>query len=175
LLGFVLFTFAYGLEHLLEAILIVDYRFFFPFASDLTPYRFGMWLLYFPFLLIGFLQMGFFLHGQLRRPWKSTWYRTYLSWSIKNILVMVVPILLFLMVQYVPIFISGVIPFVGPGGMLASYTMNLFHIIGVLLIVLPIQTWFFQYTGRPYLGAVLNAAIVAWMFTSSQVIAPIPV
>jgi hypothetical protein len=32
-----------------------------------------------------------------------------------------------------------------------------------------------QLTGRIYLGAVLNAALVAWMFTSSQVIAPIPV
>jgi hypothetical protein len=30
-------------------------------------------------------------------------------------------------------------------------------------------------TGRIYLGALVNAALVAWMFTSSQVIAPIPV
>ena len=35
-------------------VFIVDYRFLFPFASDLTPYRAGMWLLYFPFLLAGF-------------------------------------------------------------------------------------------------------------------------
>jgi hypothetical protein len=134
-----------------------------------------MWLLYFPFLLVGFLQMGFFLHGQIRGPRRRTWSRTFLGWSARNILVMVVPLILFLLVQYLPIFIAGVIPFVGPGGMLASFTMNLFHIIGVLILILPIQTWFFQLTGRPYLGAVLNAAIVAWMFTSSQVIAPIPV
>ncbi len=175
LLGLILFGFTYGLEHLLEALFIVDYRFLFPFASDLTPFRFGMCLLYFPFLLVGFLQMGFFLHGQLHRPQKSTWFRTYFSWSLKNILVMIVPILLFLAVQYIPLLTAGVVPFVGPGGMLVSFTMNLFHIIGVLLIVLPIQTWFFQLTGRPYLGAILNAALVAWMFTSSQVIAAIPV
>ncbi|MBW1682134.1 MAG: acetylxylan esterase, partial [Deltaproteobacteria bacterium] len=36
---FILFGFAYGLEHLLEWIFIVDFRFIFPFASDLTPYR----------------------------------------------------------------------------------------------------------------------------------------
>jgi hypothetical protein len=30
-------------------------------------------------------------------------------------------------------------------------------------------------TGEIYLGALVNAALVAWMFTSSQVIAPIPV
>ena len=59
--------------------------------------------------------------------------------------------------------------------MLASFTMNLFHIIGVLTMITPISTWFFQLTGRPYLGAIFNAALVTWMFVSSQVIAPIPV
>ena len=85
------------------------------------------------------------------------------------------PIILFLLIQYVPLLTVGVIPFVGPGGMLASFTMNLFHIIGVLILVIPLSTWFYQLTGKIYLGAVLNAALVAWMFTSSQVIAPIPV
>jgi hypothetical protein len=42
-------------------------------------------------------------------------------------------------------------------------------------LVVPIWTWFYQLTGKIYLGAVLNAALVAWMFTSSQVIAPLPV
>jgi hypothetical protein len=53
--------------------------------------------------------------------------------------------------------------------------MNLFHIIIVLLVTTPLSTWFYQLTGRPYLGALVNAAIVTWMFTSSQVIAPIPI
>jgi hypothetical protein len=119
--------------------------------------------------------MGFFLHGQIRLPAKNTWWKTYLSVALTNTLVMIVPLILFLSVQYIPIFTLGVIPFVGPGGMLASFTMNLFHIIGVLIMVVPLQTWFFQWTGRPYLGAILNAALVAWMFASSQVIAPIPV
>ena len=85
------------------------------------------------------------------------------------------PLLLFLPIQYVPLFTTGAIPLVGPGGMLASFTMNLFHIIGVLVMVTPISTWFYQLTGKPYLGALVNAALAAWMFTSSQVIAPIPV
>jgi len=175
LLGIVLFIYTYLLEHILEAIFIVDYRFIFPFASDLTPYRFVMWLTYFPFLLLGFIQMGFFLHGQLRLPRKTHYLSTFLSWSQVNTIVMITPLVIFLLCQYLPIFYGGVVPFVGPGGMLASFTMNLFHIIGVLILIVPIQTWFFQLTGRPYLGAILNAAIVAWMFTSSQVIAPIPV
>ena len=53
LLAAILGFFAYGCEHLIEAIFIVDYRFIFPFASDLTTYRAAMCLRYFPFVFIG--------------------------------------------------------------------------------------------------------------------------
>jgi pimeloyl-ACP methyl ester carboxylesterase len=175
LLAAILFAFAYLSEHLLERLFIVDFRFIFPFASDLTPYRALMMLLYFPVLLIGFVLNGVFLHGQLRRPRKESRLKTFISWSLSNVFALVAPLVLFLAVQYVPLFTVGVIPFVGPGGMLASFTMNLFHVIGVLVITIPISTWFYLFTGKIYLGALVNAALVAWMFTSSQVIAPIPV
>ncbi|MBN1661594.1 MAG: alpha/beta hydrolase [Anaerolineae bacterium] len=175
LLAALLFAFVYLVEHLLEAVFLVDYRFIFPFANDLTAYRFLMFLLYFPFLLLGFLLMAFFVHGQLRRRLKDTWLQTWASWSATNVLAMTVPLILFLAIQYVPLLTVGAIPFTGPGGVLANFTMGLFHIIGVLILVLPLSTWFYQLTGKIYLGAFLNAALVTWMFVSSQVIAPIPV
>jgi hypothetical protein len=88
---------------------------------------------------------------------------------------MVTPVILFLMIQYVPLLATGYIPLVGPGGMFVSFVLNLFHIIGVLIVVVPLSTWFYQLTGKIYLGALLNALIVTWMFVSSQVVAPIPV
>ena len=88
---------------------------------------------------------------------------------------MVLPLALFMLIQYLPLLTVGYIPLVGPGGMLTSFTMNLFHLIGVLVMVIPISTWFYQLTGKIYLGAMLNAALVTWFFVSSQVIAPIPV
>jgi hypothetical protein len=106
---------------------------------------------------------------------KPTWLKTFIAWSGSNILVLVIPLVVVLLVQYLPLFINGAIPFVGPGGMLVVFTHNLFHIIAVLILVTPISTWFYQLTGRIYLGAMLNAALVAWMFVSSQVVAPIPV
>jgi pimeloyl-ACP methyl ester carboxylesterase len=175
LLAALLFAFAYLSEHILEQIFIVDFRFIFPFASDLTIYRAEMFLRYFPFLLVGFLLLGVFLHALMRRPQKKGWLGTFLSWSLMNMVVMIVPLVLFLLIQYVPLLTVGVIPFVGPGGMLASFTMNIFHLIVVLALVIPISTWFYQLTGKIYLGAFLNAALVTWMFVSSQVIAPIPV
>jgi len=175
LLAAILFGFAYLCEHLLESIFIVDFRFIFPFASDLTHYRALLCFVYFPFLLIGFLQLGILLHGQMRRPRKDTWFKTFVAWSFANTLVLIVPLLLFLMIQYVPLFTLGAIPFVGPGGMFVSFVLNLFHIILVLVMIIPLSTWFYQLTGKIYLGALVNAALVTWMFVSSQVIAPIPV
>ena len=175
LLAAILFLFAYLIEHTLESIFIVDFRFIFPFASDLTAYRAKLWFTYFPFLLMGFVLLGIFLHGQMRRARKPTWWKTFISWSAYNILVLILPLILFLLLQYVPLFTIGSIPFIGPGGMFIAYTHNLFHIIGVLIMVIPISTWFYQLTGKIYLGAILSAALVTWMFVSSQVIAPIPV
>ena len=175
LLALILFGFAYVSEHLLEQVFIVDFRFLFPFASDLTVERAWMCLRYFPFLLVGFVFMGVFLHGQLRRPAKGSRLATWISWSSWNLAAMITPVVLFLMIQYVPLFTTGFIPLVGPGGMFVSFVLNLFHIIGVLIIVVPLSTWFYQLTGTIYLGALLNALIVTWMFVSSQVVAPIPV
>jgi hypothetical protein len=174
-LALILFGFAYFGEYLLEQIFIVDFRFLFPFASDLTPERAWLCLRYFPFILVGFVFMGVFLHGQIRRPVKKSRLGTWMSWSFWNLVAMIAPIILFLMIQYVPLFTTGFIPLVGPGGMFVSFILNLYHIIGVLIVVVPLSTWFYQLTGKIYLGALLNALIVTWMFVSSQVVAPIPV
>lgn len=175
LLASLLFIFAYGVEHILESIFIVDYRFIFPFASDLTPYRVGMFFTYLPFVAAGFILMGSFLHGRLARQTKGNWLKTFLAWSAGNIIAIVLPLVILLMVQYVPIFTMGIIPFFGPGGVMATFMINLIHIAGKLLIVIPIMTWFYMLTGKIYAGSLLSALLVTWMFASSQVIAPIPV
>ncbi|MEJ2285078.1 MAG: hypothetical protein P8X85_15950, partial [Desulfobacterales bacterium] len=123
LLAVILFLFTYLAEHTLESIFIVDFRFIFPFASDLTAYRTLLWFTYFPFLLVGFLLMGIFLHGQLRRAQKSDWLRTFVSWSIANILVLVIPLVVIVLVQYGPLFITNAIPFTGPGLWLYQYAI----------------------------------------------------
>jgi len=170
-----LFLYIIGLEYILEHLFNADFRFIFAFASDLTAHRFLLFLLYYPFLLIGFLQLGFFLHGQVRLAPKPTFSGTFLLWSITNLFTLVAPLIALLGVQYIPLLTSGTIPIVGPGGVFVLFWINLIHIVGVLILVVPISTGLFVFSGRPYLSAFLNAAIVSWMFTSSQVIAPIPV
>jgi pimeloyl-ACP methyl ester carboxylesterase len=174
LFGAILFTFMYISEYILEWAWNIDFRFIWPFASDLTPYRWFMFLLYFPFLLVCFLQTGVFLHGQLRRPKKEGWLKTFFSWSFWNILALAGPLILLILVQYVPLFTTGFIPLEGPGGLFVVFMLNLFHTLALLVITSILSTWFFQITGRIYTGALVNAALVAWIFASSQVIAPIP-
>jgi dienelactone hydrolase len=175
LLALVLFLCVYALEHVLEAVFTVDFRFIFAFANDLTPYRVLMVLLYAPFLLVGFLFLGFFLYGQVRPPLRATLLGTFRRWSVVCTSVVVVPLLILMGVQYVPLLLADTVLLTGPGDMLVLMLINVAHIIGVLLMVIPVGTWCFLLTGRPYLGALLSALLVAWMFASSQVIAPMPV
>jgi hypothetical protein len=153
----------------------VNFRFVWPFFNDLTPYRWLMFFLYLPFIFVCFLQTGIFLHGQLRMPPGKTPMGTFYSRSMSNVIAMCLPIILFLLVQYVPLFLTGFIPFVGPNGLFVVFVINLFHVLMLLAITSVISTWFYEWTGRIYLGATLNALLVAWSFAASQVIAPIPV
>jgi hypothetical protein len=175
LLGTLLFGFAYGLECATERLFFTDLRFVLPFASDLTAERALLMPRYFPFILLGFVQVGLFLHVQLCRPPKSTWLKTFFNHALVDTAVLAVPLLLLLSIQYVPLFVTGFIPFTGPGGSATSFLINLIQVVCILLLVVPLSTWFHQLTGRPYLGAAVNAFIVTWMFASSQVVAPVPV
>ena len=175
LLGVILFGFMYLSEYIVEQILIVDFRFIWPFASDLTLYRAWMFLLYFPILLVCFILSGIFLHQLLRLPEKDTWQKTFLHWSFWNLFALVGPLVLFLLVQYIPLFATGWLPFEGPGGLFVVFIINLFHTLALLAITSIISTFFFLLTGKVYLGAFVSAAMVTWIFASSQVIAPIPV
>jgi len=175
LLAGILFAFVYFLQAGLESLLLIDFRYIFPYASDLTPYRFLMMLLYFPLFLIGFLQMNILLQAQIRpKPGKS-WLHTVLKKSAVGIFVMVTPLLLHMALQYIPLFINGTVLFVGPGGALVGFLINLEHMIVIQILMIPIASVLYEATGKIVPGAVLNALIVTWMFTSSSVIAPLPI
>ncbi len=173
--GLILFLSIYLMEFLSEKIFLVNYRFLFPFMSDLTAYRAGMFLLYWPFIFFCFIVSGVFLHGQIRRPVKDSFTGTFVSWSAYNAGALMVPLVLFLMVQYIPLFTTGHIPFEGPGGLFVVFIINLIQIVILLGVTAVISTWFYLLTGKVYLGAFLNSLLIAWIFASSQVIAPIPV
>ena len=175
-LALVLGGFAYLCEHTLERIFIVDWRFIFPFASDLTPYRFRLVAGVFPMAADRFCAAGnisAWPHAARLAP--ALVYELRSPRRPLTLLVLIVPLVVFLMVQYVPLLSGGSVPLVGPGGMFIAFTHNLIHVVLVLMLVVPLSTWFYQLSRKVYLGAIISAALVAWMFASSQVVAPIPV
>jgi hypothetical protein len=174
-LAALLFGFAYALEAALEAALVVDYRFVFAFANDLTPHRAALSLRYLPFIVVGFVGMALFLHRRVGVAIRGGWHGTLAATSLRNLLVVCAPLVVLLAVQYVPLLATGAIPLVGPGGMFVLFVFNLFHIVGVLVAVVPVSTGLHLATGKPIVGALTAALIVAWIFASTQVIAPIPI
>ena len=171
----VLFVIIYGIQAGLESLFLIDYRYKFPYANDFTPYRLLMFLLYLPFFLVGFIQVNIMVQAQLRQNKSKTWLGTALKKTLVGILFMVTPLLINMAVQYIPLYINGLVPFVGPGGSLVGFVINLEHMIVIQILMLPIASVLYEATGSIYTGAVINALIVTWMFTSSSVIAPLPI
>jgi len=175
LLGILLFVFVYVLQAGLEKLLLIDWRYKFPYASDLTPYRWLMLLLYFPLFLLGFIQVNIMLQGQLRKVSGKTWFGNVVQQSIRGIAIMVIPLLFTMAVQYIPLYLTGFVPFVGPGSALVGFVINIEHMCVLLALMVPVGSVLYEATGSIYPGAIINALIVTWMFTSSSVIAPLPV
>ena len=175
LLASVLFAFVYALQSIPESFLLIDFRYKFPYGSDLTPYRWLMTLLYFPLFLVGFLQVNILLQAQLRPAPGKTWLHNVVRKSLIGFLVMLPPLLLIMAIQYIPLFTTGFVPFVGPGGALVGFVINIEHMLVLLAMMIPLGSFLYEATGSIYPGSILNALIVTWMFTSSSVIAPLPI
>jgi dienelactone hydrolase len=62
-----------------------------------------------------------------------------------------------------------------PQNMLMIFGKYIEHMIILLALMIPLGSFLYEATGNIYPGAILNALIVTWMFTSSSVIAPLPV
>lgn len=175
LLAAILFAYLYILESGFEKILMIDFRYKFPYASDFTVYRFLMFIEYFILFLAGYFQFNIFIQAQIRPIAHDSWLVTAVLSSIRNILVIVIPLLVIIAVQYIPLLFSGVIPFTGPGGALIGFVINIEHMCVLLFMMIVLSTFIYNCTGAIYTGMFINAMIVSWMFTSSSVIAPLPI
>ena len=171
----VMFVVIYLLEAVLEGLFASDYRYIFPYASSFTPFRFLLFIEYSLLFFPGFVQLQRFLFAQLRLAERKSWLGTWIGDSVKAVLLMILPLLLMLAIQYVPLYLTGVVPIVGPGASLIGFIMNLEHMIVLLSLILPVGAWLYRITGSTTAGAMTSALIVAWFFTTSSVLAPVPV
>ena len=175
LFSLVMFAVVCLLEAVLEGIFASDYRFIFPYASSFTPFRFLLFIEYSLLFFPGFVQLQRFLFIQLRLAERKSWLGTWIGDGVKAVLLMILPLILMLAVQYIPLYLTGVVPIVGPGASLIGFIMNLEHMIVLLSLILPVGAWLYRITGNATAGAMTSALIAAWFFTTSSVLAPVPV
>ena len=91
----------------------------------MTPYRWLMMLLYFPLFLAAFIYFNILLQAQMRPAPGKSWLHTIIRKSLIGFAVILPPLLLLMAIQYIPLFTTGFVPFVGPGGALVGFVINL--------------------------------------------------
>lgn len=142
-----------------------DYRLWVLGFKPLDAMHFGVTLGYIIPFTFYFLILGTVLHGQMRPAnvdspsgfWKEV---------ITNIVLLIIGYILFLLIQYVPIFAGGelALPEFNLGGIFMFQLIGVFTILGIIL------TYFYRKTGHIYVGAFMSSIFVTWIFVASQVI-----
>lgn len=82
-----------------------------------------------------------------------------------NAALLALPIVVMLLIQYIPLMTGGVLPLAEP-----LLTIVGIQFVPLLIIVAAISTYFFRKTGTVYAGAFINALFVTWYIVAGQAI-----
>ncbi|MFM1897088.1 MAG: hypothetical protein RLZZ385_2162 [Pseudomonadota bacterium] len=143
-----------------HSLFTADFRFWVVALKLMNVIQFHEFLVYLLPFTAFFIITGSVLHGQLRaetdRPGTRLLY--------KNATLMGTGIALLLLYQYVPLLM---------GGTLSIPAQSLLTIVAIQFVVLlpvtgAISTWFFNRTGRVYLGAFINGMLITWLIVAGQ-------
>lgn len=165
LMAFLVVLWAYLWMMPFDVVLALDFSAFLPLFNDLplAPPRLLIAPLYLIFTIPFFLVEGMWLIGLLRTNPKDTWVKTQFSWSMRAVLIKIIPYILILLIQLTISFLIGS-PFVS--GILGFYLLFLWMFIPFFIITTFFTTWSYHLTRRVYISAVLNALIVSWTLAS---------
>ena len=150
----------YGLMLGLDAAFTVHFRFWVFALKPMAAWHVPAFLAYLPVFFVFFVALGVLLHGRLRTPETTASLRRALA---TDWLVVVGGFLLLLVLNYVPLFLSGALPVPA----LALYTILAIQFVGALTIAALVSTYCFHLTGRVWMGAALNAVLVTWLVVAS--------
>jgi len=135
-----------------------DYRIWVFAIKPMTTLHFGMGLRYLIPLAFYFLIVGLVLHGEMRRD-ATTWKE-----MVLNILLMIGAYVVFLLVQYIPLFSGGTLLL--PEAHLP--TILLIQFLPIFTIVALVSTYFYRKTGHVFVGSFINAMLVTWIIVAGQ-------
>lgn len=163
LLALGLFGLLFGVVMLIELIPGISLKMFVPLFSDFTGIRFLMFLILVPFMFLFFIFDGIITSGNYNRIRKDETNKQRLAALAKITGVKILPLILVLLVQYVPLFAFN---FRLLGGFL-GFSMQFVIMLVPLFIAYNIVTvFFYEKTGSLETGTLLNALLFAWTLST---------
>jgi len=153
------FLIMFCLDLIIEQIPGISMKLMVPLFSEFTGMRALMFLVLVPFMFIYFVMDGFISVGIYEKRLKSR-DRNAKLWSATQVTgLKLLPLILVLLIQYVPMLISGFQLFTG----FLGFSMQFIIMLLPLFLIYSVATlWFYEKTRTIESGALFNALMFAW-------------
>lgn len=167
-LALILFVYLYLFVALFENLLQVEFRYMWPVLRQFKGYRFTQFLVYLvPTFIFFLINGGIFLFGQIRSKPHSSFAKTHLVWFGRAMFAMLSGLILFFGLHYLPMFILGTAPTFHFIPLAALFQIFLMQAIPQFTLMIFLLTYFYQKTGKVYLGSIIVALVVTWILATS--------
>jgi hypothetical protein len=156
----------YLLTLIIDSVFHLDFRIWVISLKVMTWPQVVIMLKYLAPFLLYFLVNSVVLHGQFRLKESTTEAKTAWKWFFANASINTVGILVLILIQYIPLFVSEELfwPTQSLLGIVA------FQFVPVNIVVSLISTYFFRKTGKIYTGAFANALLITWYIVAGQAV-----
>jgi len=134
-----------------------------PLFNEFSGIRFLMFLILIPFMFIYFLADGFISTGIYEKKLKGFGTKNKIWSTTKVVGLKLLPLVLVLLVQYIPMLISG---FQLLTGFLGFSMQFIFMLLPLFLIYSVATLWFYNKTKTIESGAIFNALLFAWTIST---------
>ncbi len=154
-IGLVLFCLLYAMSYA-GSLLNETLRLLVPIFTPLTASRAGVFPLFIPFFLLYFIVEGLYLHVYRERQNAGSATGS----MARTLLLKLAPYFALLTIQYLPMFVANTRILSGQLGFFIEF---IWAIVPLLAISAFSSWWLYRYTGRIWVGVVLNALLFAWV------------
>ncbi len=153
------FLIIFILDLIIEQVPGLSMKLMVPLFSEFTGLRALMFLVLVPFMFIYFIMDGFISTGIYEKKLKDNKRKTKIWVASKVTGLKLLPLVLILLIQYVPMLISGYQIFTG----FLGFSMQFVIMLLPLFLIYSIATiWFYEKTRSIESGALFNALLFAW-------------
>ncbi|MFX1250107.1 MAG: alpha/beta hydrolase [Promethearchaeota archaeon] len=171
LLAVILFAYLYIAASISQSLLGVEFRYNWPIFKQFNGVRFIQFLIYLiPVLPFFLVNGGIFLFGQIRQKEYESFEKTQFIWWVKNCFAMEAGLIFVFLLQYVPMILLGTGPIFGPLPTAGLFLIFLMQTIPQFAVIFFIMTYFYQKTGKIYLGAIMGSILTTWIMAVASAI-----